>query len=184
MVPKPHNVRFFGPSFFPPIITMNTKPTLEEFLKSIETFKEKAGADLSTAEDLSIAVMNLISLEEHFFFTAAKTKKDEYFDTIQEVRAVRKQFLEQLMPDNEGETWCIAKHLLAATMRLIEVGNKLRSEGEKEHAAQAFEGAYKIYSLFWALKLGLIKGGVAEGAAKGGSPLEELVAKMADCCDE
>ena len=127
---------------------MNKKPTLEEFLKNVESFKEKAGVDLSTTEDLSVAVMNLISLEEHFFFTAVKTKKDEYFDTIQEIRNVRKEFLAQLMPNNEGETWCIAKHLLAATMRLIEVGNKLQSEGEKKQAKQTFEGAYKVYSLF------------------------------------
>ena len=48
----------------------------------IEALKEKAGTDLSTAEDLSIAVMNLvISLEEHFFFTGVKTENDKYFDT-------------------------------------------------------------------------------------------------------
>ncbi len=157
---------------------------LEEFLEKIGSEKEKAGVDLSTAEDLSIAVMNLISLEEHFFFTAEKTKKDEYLDTIQEIRRVRKQFLAQLMPDNEGETWCIAKHLLATTMRLIEVGNKLQSEGEKKKAKKTFEGAYKVYSLFWALKLGLIKGGKVGNVAKGSSPLEELVAKIADCCEE
>ena len=94
-------------------------------LTKIETLKEKAGADLSTAEDLSIAVMNLISLEEHFFFTGVKTEKDEYFDTAQEIREVRKALLTKLMPNHEGETWCISKHLLAATMRLMEVGNKL-----------------------------------------------------------
>ncbi len=163
---------------------MDKKLTLEEFFKKIETLKEKAGVDLSTSEYLSVAVMNLISLEEHFFFTAMKTKKDEYFDTIQEIRNVRKQFLAQLMPHNEGETWCIAKHLLATTMRLIEVGNKLQSEGKKKEAKQTFDGAYKVYSLFWALKLGLIKGEKMRKAAKSGSPLEMLVAKMADCCDE
>ncbi len=163
---------------------MDKKPTLEEFLGKVESFKEKAGVDLSTTEDLSIAVMNLVSLEEHFFFTAAKTKKDEYFDTVQEIRALRKEFLAQLMPNNEGETWCIAKHLLAATMRLTEVGNKLQSEGEKKKAKQTFEGAYKVYSLFWALKLKLIKGQNIKEAAKSSSTVEDLVNKLADCCDE
>ena len=163
---------------------MNKKLTLTEFLKNVESFKEKAGVDLSTSEDLSIAVMNLISMEEHFFFTAKKTKKDQYLDTIQEIRALRKEFLAKLMPNNEGESWCIAKHLLATTMRLIEVGNKLQSEGEKAQAKQAFEGAYKVYSLFWALKLKLVKGQNVKEAAKGSSALEDLVAKLADCCDE
>src|SRR3989304_8885557 len=113
---------------------MSKQPTTEQFLATIEKFKEKAGVDLSTAEDLSLAVMNLISLEEHFFFTGVKTKKDEYFDTSQEIRTVRKELLATLMPNHEGETWCISKHLLAATMRLIEVGNKLHSEKKEKEA--------------------------------------------------
>jgi len=69
-------------------------------------------------------------------------------------------------------------------MRLIEVGNKLHSEGKKEKAKQTFENAYKIYSIFWALKLKLIKGQNVKEAAKGSSTLEDLVNKLADCCDE
>lgn len=164
---------------------VNNKPlTMDEFLAKIDALKEKAGVDLSTAEDLSLAVMNLISLEEHFFFTGVKTKKDEYFDTSLEIREIRKKLLEQLMPNHEGETWCISKHLLATTMRLIEVGNKLRSEKKKDKAKQMFENAYKVYSIFWALKLKLIKGQNIKKAAKGSSTLEDLVNKLADCCDE
>ena len=157
---------------------------MDEFLAKIDALKKKSGVDLSTGEDLSIAVMNLISLEEHFFFTGVKTKKDEYFDTSLEIREVRKKLLEQLMPNHEGETWCISKHLLATTMRLIEVGNKLHSEGEKEKAKQTFENAYKVYSIFWALKLKLIKGQNVKEAAKSSSTLENLVNKLADCCYE
>ena len=153
-------------------------------LTKIEMLKEKAGADLSTAEDLSIAVMNLISLEEQFFFTGVKTEKGEYFDTALEVREVRKGLLAKLMPNHEGETWCISKHLLAATMRLMEVGNKLQSEGQKGKAKSMFDDAYKIYSIFWALKLKLISGEKIKETAKGSSRLEDLVSQLANCCDE
>jgi len=168
---------------------MDKKITLEEFLKKVDSLKEKAGVDLSTAEDLSLAVMNLISLEEHFFFTGAKTKKEEYFDASEEIRGIRKELLAKLMPENEGETWCISKHLLATVMRLIEVGNKLRSEKRKDEARKMFERAYKIYTIFWALKLKLISGQKIGEAAKSGklsssSNLEELVSKLADCCNE
>lgn len=163
---------------------MDTKTISEEFLKKLETLKKNAGVDLSTSEDLSIAVMNLVSLEEHFFFTGEKTKKDEYFDAAREIREVRKQFLAQLMPENEGETWCIAKHLLSSTMRLMEVGNKLQSEGEKGKAKQTFDGAYKIYSLFWALKLKLVRGERIKEAANSTAQFEDLMNKLADCCDE
>ena len=164
---------------------MNVKPpTIDEFLAKIESLKEKAGVDLSTTEDLSIAVMNLISLEEHFFFTGVRTKKDEYFDTAEEIRSTRKEMLTALMPNHEGETWCISKHLLAATMRLIEVGNKLQSESKKDQAKHMFEKAYKVYSIFWALKLKLIGGHTVKTAASGSSHLEDLVNKLANCCDE
>lgn len=157
---------------------------IDEFLAHVESLKANAGVDLSTAEDLSVAVMNLISLEEHFFFTGVKTNKDEYFDTSQEIRSVRKEMLAALMPNHEGETWCIGKHLLAATMRLIEVGNKLQSEGKKDRAKNMFGKAYTIYSIFWALKLQLIDGHTIKAAAHGSSRLEDLVHKLADCCDE
>jgi hypothetical protein len=153
-------------------------------LTKIEALKENGGADLSTAEDLSIAVMNLISLEEHFFFTAAKTNKGEYFDTAGEIRELRKTLLAKLMPNHEGETWCISKHLLAATMRLIEVGNKLQSDDNKAEAEAMFADAYKVYSIFWALKLKLIDTGKIKGAAKAGSHFEDLVSQLANCCNE
>jgi len=164
---------------------MNTETLkMDEFMAKIESLKEKAGVDLSTAEDLSLAVMNLISLEEHFFFTGVKIKKDEYFDTSLEIREIRKSLLAELMPHNEGETWCISKHLLAATMRLIEVGNKLHSEDHKNKAKGMFEKAYKLYSIFLALKLKLISGEKIQKTAKDSSRLEDLLTKLADCCDE
>jgi len=153
-------------------------------MEKIDSLKDKAGVDLSITEDLSLAVMNLISLEEHFFFTGVKTKEDKYFDTSLEIREVRKDLLAELMPNNEGETWCISKHLLATTMRLIEVGNKLNSENRKDKAKEMFEKAYKVYSIFWALKLKLITGEKIQQTAKNSSKLEDLVAKLANCCDE
>lgn len=156
----------------------------EKFLEKIESLKNKGGVDLSTAEDLSLAVMNLVSLEEHFFFTGVKTKKDEYFDTSKEIREIRKELMKQLMPQNEGETWCIGKHLLATVMRLVEVGNKLLSENKKDEAKNMFEKAYKVYSIFWALKLKLISGQKVKDTAKDSVRLEDLVNKLADCCDE
>ena len=157
---------------------------MDEFLAKIEALKQKGGADISTTEDLSIAVMNLISLEEHFFFTGVKTKKDEYFDTAFEIREMRKILLKELMPEHEGETWCISKHLLATTMRLFEVGNKLQTEGKKSEAKAMFEKAYQTYSIFWALKLKLISDEKIKETAREASPMEELINKLAHCCDE
>lgn len=157
---------------------------MEEFLAKIASRKEDAGIDLSTAEDLSIAVMNLISLEEHFFFTGVKLGEDKYFETSNEIREVRKDLLRTLMPHHKGETWCITKHLLATTMRLIEVGTKLQSENKKDEAKDIFAKAYKMYSIFWALKLELVTGEHIKTMSKKSATLEDLVSKLADCCDE
>lgn len=165
---------------------MYDKQKFEELVKKIEKMKKSGEIDLSTEEDLSIAVMNLISLEEHFFFTAEKTHKSEYFDLLKEVREVRKALLGRLVDRHEGETWCISKHLLATTMRLIEVGTKLYADGKTDKAKETFDYAHKIFSLFWALRLKLIDtSGLKEIAAEEKPwSFQEIMNKLVDCCDE
>jgi len=158
----------------------------EELVKKIETMKKSGQVDLSTEEDLSIAVMNLISLEEHFFFTGVKTGKPEYFNLLDETRSVRKALLARLVDEHEGETWCISKHLLGTTMRLIEVGTKLHADGNLDKAKETFDYAHKIYSLFWALRLKLIDVSGLKKVAAEDKPwnLEQIMDKLVDCCDE
>jgi hypothetical protein len=162
------------------------QPAFEALLRRIESVKAVQGIDLSTEEDLSIAVMNLVSLEEHFFFTGVKTDKPEYFDLLDEVRAMRKELLARLIDKHEGETWCITKHLLATTMRLIEVGTKLHADGKKADAKEMFGRARKTYTLFWALRLKLIDAAQFKQVASAEKPwtLQDIVDKLVDCCDE
>lgn len=158
----------------------------EDLVKKVEAIKKSGSIDLSNEEDLSIAIMNLVSLEEHFFFTGEKTGKDNYFDLLDEVRSVRKSLLERLINKHEGETWCISKHLLATTMRLIEVGAKLHADKKTKEARETFDYAYRIYSLFWALRLKLIDTADFKEMAAEDKPwtLEDIVNKLVDCCDE
>ncbi len=159
----------------------------QNLVQKIEELKASGTVDLSTEEDLSIAVMNLISLEEHFYFTGEKTGNEKYFDMVREVREIRKALLARMIPKHEGETWCISKHLLATAMRLIEVGTKLQGDGDKEKAKETFDYAYKLYSIFWGLRLKLIElPDVKEMAEKEISPmtLKDIVNKLVDCCEE
>jgi hypothetical protein len=129
---------------------------LDEFIEKVDKMKRREKMDLSSDQDLSIAIMNLVSIEEHFFFTGVKTGKTEYFDILNEAREMRKELLKKIIKDYEGEVWCISKHLLAASMRLMEVGTKQLSDGKKEEAYDLFNKAYKLYSLFWGLNMKLI----------------------------
>ncbi len=128
---------------------------INEFIKKVQASKTSE-LDLSSDEDLSIAIMNLISIEEHFFFTGAKTGKPEYFDLLSQAREMRKELLKKIIKGYEGEVWCISKHLLSASMRLMEVGTKALTKGNKQEAEEMFKKAYELYSLFWGINLKLI----------------------------
>lgn len=127
----------------------NKLPDIEQFIKKFHEDKKQNKLDLSLDEDLSIAIMNLVSIEEHFYFTAEKTKKKKYFDLLKEAREMRKDLLKKIVKNPEGEIWCISKHLLASSMRLMEVGTKLLNENRKDEAYDLFDKSYKLYTLFW-----------------------------------
>ncbi|OGC99914.1 hypothetical protein A2701_01875 [Candidatus Amesbacteria bacterium RIFCSPHIGHO2_01_FULL_47_34] len=156
-----------------------------KLLAKVEELKKGKSFDLSLEEDLSIAVMNLISLEEHFFFTSQKTGKNSYLDLLAQTREIRKKLLGRMIDSHEGETWCISKHLLAATMRIMEVATKLQTDGKTQESESMFSQAYKVYSLFWALRLKLIN---TKNVKKTPDPkqwsYEDLVTKLVDCCKE
>ncbi len=135
------------------------KLSMEEMIEKLDAAKKANPLDLSSDQDLSIALMNLVSLEEHFFFSGAKTGKVGFYDLINTVRNMRKELMERIVkksgPD-DGEVWCISKHLLAASMRLYEVGTKAIGAGRKKDAYEMFTRAYDLYSLFWGLNMHLI----------------------------
>lgn len=130
---------------------------VNNLIDKYDALKKDNKLDLSADEDLSIAIMNLISIEEHLFFSGAKTEKSEYYDVLEEIREMRGSLMKKIIKDYEGEVWCISKHLLGASYRLMEYGTKHLGRGNKKLAEEMFEKAYGLYSLFWALNMGLIK---------------------------
>lgn len=122
----------------------------EKIVKKKE-FGDLVKVDLTYKEDLSIAVMNLIAVEEHLMFTAMKTGNGIYTDVLQEVRKLRVSLLKKLIGSPQGELWCISKHLLSATMRLMESSTKYLG-GRGEEALKLEKSAFDLYSLFWFLQ--------------------------------
>ncbi|MFH1187406.1 MAG: hypothetical protein V1688_00930 [bacterium] len=137
----------------------NPIKNINEFIQKVDEMKKQNKMDLSSDQDLSIAIMNLVSIEEHFFFTGAKLGKTEYYDMIKDVREMRKELLKKIIKEYEGEVWCISKHLLAASMRLMEVGTKELGADKKDEAYDLFDKAYNLYSLFWGLNMKLLNVG-------------------------
>lgn len=185
---------------------MNNKqiqPDINEFMDKFKQMEKGEKLDLSSDEDLSIAIMNLISMEEHFFFTYNKTGDAKYLDLLNEIREMRKSALKRIIKDYEGEVWCISKHLLAASMRFMEVGTKALTKGDKSDAQDMFGKSYQLYSLFWGLNLGLVQTKDVKqsnsqevafvsddsrpkqkGSTSFFAKLGEVVQKAIDCCKE
>lgn len=135
---------------------MKKAKDVKEFVERIDATKKVNPKDLSSDQDLTIAIMNLISIEEHLVFSGAKTGKNSFYDLIEEVRELRKTLMQKVIPQYEGEVWCISKHLLASAMRLMEVGTKQQSLGHKEEAYKLFSQAYELYCLFWGLNMNML----------------------------
>ena len=176
---------------------------INKLLDKVKKAEKGEKLDLSSGEDLSVAIMNLVSIEEHLFFSAEKTGKSQYFDLLNEVREMRKGLLKKIIKDYEGEVWCISKHLLASSMRLMEVGTKALSKGDRKEAEDLFAKAYQLYNLFWGLNLGIVKTDKIDqqkdteisfinegkkpkvsGTSSILSKLGEIVKKAIDCCKE
>ena len=135
---------------------MKKAETVKEFVERVDALKKKNPKDLSSDQDLTIAIMNLISIEEHLVFSGAKTGKTSFYDMVQDIHELRKNLLQKVIPAYEGEVWCISKHLLASSMRLMEVGTKQQSMGNTKEAYQLFNQAYDLYCLFWGLNMNLV----------------------------
>lgn len=175
---------------------MNNFKDYKELISKVDDAKKLNPLDLSSDQDLSIAIMNLISIEEHFFFTQQKTGKDKYLDLLKEVREMRKDLLKKIIKEYEGEVWCISKHLLAASMRLMEVATKALGRGKKKEAEDLFKKSFDLYSLFWGVNMNIVDTkGIKNIDAKAldnkdtekkgfMGKLGALVKKAVDCCIE
>ena len=105
--------------------------------------------------------------------------------------------LEMIIKDYEGEVWCTSKHLLAASMRLMEVGTKAQTKGDQKLAHDFFKKSYDLYNLFWAINLGMVKKGELKPTnfESKEQPIEYkksdflgkvsgVIGKILDCCRE
>ncbi len=86
---------------------MADKKDIQHLLDKVEEVTKQKDLDLSSGEDLSIGIMNLISIEEHLFFTSQKTKNKKYLELLNEVRVMRTELLKRIIKDYEGEVWCL-----------------------------------------------------------------------------
>ena len=152
------------------------------FIKKINEIKEKASLDISSWEDLSIGLMNLVSLEEHCFFSYIKTNDDKFLKMLETTRELRKKLLALIVKDNDNsEKWCMSKHFLASSMRLFEIGNRLLHEGKDKEAKEMYHDAAELYGFFWELNSDSNNIEMKDNEKKG---IFSSIKKMLECCNE
>ena len=166
---------------------------VKKWVIKIEELK-KGEVDLSRDEDLSIALMNLISLEEHLYFTAMKTNNQKYLEMLNSIRELRKKLLAKIVTNPQGEEWCISKHLLASSMRLVEVGTKELAKNNAKEANLFFDSAFNLYSLFFAINMKIVESKNLEKIAEVNEKTNQnsgimekfsmIIKKIVDCCKE
>ncbi len=136
---------------------MTPEEKYENLLKKVEKATKEKKLDLSADEDLSVGIMNLISIEEHLLFTGEKTGKEKYFDLLNEVRGMRVELLKRIIKDYEGEVWCLPPETCIyanptpTSVREISVGQKvLSADGNFHTVSEVFERKYngEIISIF------------------------------------
>lgn len=177
---------------------MTDNKQIKTLIDKVKQMEKGEKLDLSSGEDLSIGIMNLISIEEHLFFSGGKTGQTKYYDLINEVRKMRVELLKKIIKEYGGEEWCISKHLLAASMRLMEVGTKAQSKSDNKEANDLFKKSFDLYNLFWGINLKIIKPGKLTEAKyeKKDEPIfkdndqslfgkiSSVIGKVLDCCKE
>ena len=161
---------------------------VENFVKTVQNIKDKNKLDLSAWEDLSIGLMNLVSLEEHAFFSYIKTQDEKFLSILESVREMRKNLLKLIVKDDDGsEKWCMSKHFLASSMRMFEVGNRMLHEGKKEEADKFYKDSAELYAMFWKLNIGTIEGKKdmkVEIKNENKKGIFNSIKKLLECCKE
>lgn len=173
---------------------MTTQKDIEKFINKTKELEKGHQLDLSSGEDLSMAIMNLIGIEEHMFFTSQKLGNTKYIDVLNTAREMRKELMKKIVKEGQGEVWCTSKHLLSASMRLMEVGTKSLTKGDKKEANDYFKKSFDLYNLFWGLNLGLVKSDPQKiTLSKKEKPIpgknllgtiSSTIGKILDCCRE
>lgn len=98
--------------------------------------------DLSSDQDLTVALMNLIALQD-------KTS-GELHDFVSRLS---EDLLERVVKNND--VLDVSRKLLGQSVRSVDMGNQELGKNS-EKAYDFYNHAYELYSLFWGVNMGLI----------------------------
>lgn len=122
---------------------MKAKTALQKKIEAADAQKKVNPLDLSSDQDLTIALMNLIAIEDAY-------PNSQIADMVNQVRVE----LMQPIVDKavvEGDVREVLEKLLAGVNAQIQIGDTAMDNGNMPAAYKAYDDAYEAYALFWGL---------------------------------
>ena len=120
------------------------KPTvLQQQIEKADNAKKTNVLDLSSDQDLTIGLMNLLFIEDYI--------SNPESNLSQMIAGVREKLMNRIVKKSDKNRQILEK-LLLESMQLIDAGDKQSGVS----AYQKYDDAYEKYSLFWGINMGLI----------------------------
>ena len=116
---------------------------LKHMVEAADKAKKVNVLDLSSDQDLTIGLMNLLFIEDYMSGSNS--------DLLRMVSEIRQKLMSKIVKKSDKNRE-ISEKLLLESMQLINAGNKASGTA----VYQNYDNAYEKYSLFWGVSMGLI----------------------------
>ena len=116
---------------------------LQQQIEKADNAKKTNVLDLSSDQDLTIGLMNLLFIEDYI--------SNPESNLSQMITSVREKLMNRIVKKSDKNRQMLEK-LLLESMQLIDAGDKQSGVS----AYQKYDDAYEKYSLFWGINMGLI----------------------------
>jgi hypothetical protein len=122
---------------------------LKHMVECADSAKKVNVLDLSSDQDLTIGMMNLLFIKDYL-------NNDSDLSKI--VHNIQSKLMDKIVKKSDKNR-LLSEQLLLESMRLMVDGDKQLASGNKDDAYKLYDSAYEKYSLFWGINMELIDAG-------------------------
>ena len=122
---------------------------LKHMVECADSAKKVNVLDLSSDQDLTIGMMNLLFIKDYL-------NNDSDLSKI--VHNIQSKLMDKIVKKSDKNR-LLSEQLLLESMRLMVDGDKQLTCGNKDDAYKLYDSAYEKYSLFWGINMELIDAG-------------------------
>ena len=114
--------------------------SVQEFVEKLDAVKKVNPKDLSSDQDLTIALMNMIAVEKY----------SGYPKLVQMVRDIRMDLMRPMLESvqYDGDIWPMSEKLLGILAAQMDYGNHALESEKTQEAYSAYDSAYQAWVIF------------------------------------